>query len=103
MASQFGIVVIEDNPSLLDITVQALRSVGHKVHGLPATDEFDEQADAPLDMVVIDLNLPGEDGLHFARRIRAAQPRIGIIIVTARVLPAGITLSPRLSRRCASQ
>ena len=88
MASKFGIVVIEDNPALLDITVQALRSVGHKVRGLPATDEFDEHADTPVDMVIIDLNLPGEDGLHFARRIRAAQPRIGIIMVTARALPA---------------
>ena len=88
MASTFGIVVIEDNPTLLDITVQALRSVGHNVRGLTATDEFDEHADTPVDMVVIDLNLPGEDGLHFARRIRAAQPRIGIIMVTARALPA---------------
>lgn len=88
MASKFGIVVIEDNPALLDITVQALRSVGHKVRGMLAADEFDEHADTPVDMVIIDLNLPGEDGLHFAHRIRAAQPRIGIIMVTARTLPA---------------
>ena len=87
MASKFSIVVIEDDLSLLDITVQALRGVGHEVRGLPATDEFDEHADTPVDMLIIDLNLPGEDGLHFARRVRAAQPRIGIIMVTARTRP----------------
>jgi len=33
---------------------------------------------------VIDINLPGEDGISLAARIRAAQPDIGIIMVTAR-------------------
>jgi DNA-binding response OmpR family regulator len=88
MASRFGIVVIEDNAILLDITVEALRSAGHDVRGLAAAEEFDEQADALVDIIIIDLNLPGEDGLQFARRIRKSQPRIGIIMVTARTLPA---------------
>jgi DNA-binding response OmpR family regulator len=34
--------------------------------------------------MVIDLNLPGEDGISLARRIRQSQPDIGIIMVTAR-------------------
>jgi DNA-binding response OmpR family regulator len=34
--------------------------------------------------MVIDLNLPGEDGISLARRMRAAQPSIGIIMLTAR-------------------
>jgi DNA-binding response OmpR family regulator len=88
MASRFGIVVIEDNAILLDIIVEALRSAGHDVRGLAAAEDFDEQADALVDIIIIDLNLPGEDGLQFARRIRKSQPRIGIIMVTARTLPA---------------
>lgn len=88
MASGFGITVIEDDPSLLDMTIQALMNGGHHARGFSSTDEFDEHADEPVDMMILDLNLPGEDGLRFARRIRAAQPHIGIIMVTARHLPA---------------
>ena len=44
----------------------------------------DEPGLFPIDLLVIDLNLPGEDGISLAARIRAAQPDIGIIMVTAR-------------------
>lgn len=84
MATQLGITVIEDNVALLEVTTHALQMAGFRVRALSDTDAFDEQAADPPDIVIIDLNLPGEDGLSFARRLRAAQPRIGIIMVTAR-------------------
>ena len=37
-----------------------------------------------IDLVVLDLNLPGEDGLSLTRRLRATNPEIGIIMMTAR-------------------
>ncbi|UCH74825.1 MAG: winged helix-turn-helix domain-containing protein [Rhodospirillales bacterium] len=41
----------------------------------------------PVDLVVLDLNMPGEDGLSIARRLRE-HSRVGIVILTA----AGQTL-----------
>ena len=33
----------------------------------------------PVDLLIADLHLPGEDGLSLVRRFRAAQPLAGII------------------------
>jgi two-component system OmpR family response regulator len=35
------------------------------------------------DVVVVDLHLPGPDGLHACRQLRSAQPDVGIIMLTA--------------------
>lgn len=41
-------------------------------------------AHSPCDLLVLDLGLPAEDGLSIARRLRAAQPGLGIVMLTAR-------------------
>ncbi len=38
----------------------------------------------PIDALVLDLSLPGEDGISIARRLRVSIPSIGIIMLTAR-------------------
>lgn len=38
----------------------------------------------PCDLIVLDLGLPGEDGLSIARRLRQGHPRLGIVMLTAR-------------------
>ena len=39
---------------------------------------------SPVDLVLLDVNLPGQDGLSLARDLRARNPTIGIILVTSR-------------------
>ena len=41
------------------------------------------EAEQP-DLVLLDINLPGQDGLSLARELRARDPAIGIILVTSR-------------------
>ncbi|WP_027996017.1 response regulator transcription factor [Simplicispira psychrophila] len=85
MATLLNIVVVEDHDALREVTVHALASLGHAVVGIDCAERFDDSIGArPVDLLVIDLNLPGEDGISLARRIRAAQPQVGIIMVTAR-------------------
>lgn len=36
------------------------------------------------DLYIVDLNLPGEDGISLAARIRQSEPGVGIVIVSAR-------------------
>jgi len=85
MHSALNIMVVEDHEALRDVTVEALSQRGHNVRGVDSAEALpDEPGLFPIDLLVIDLNLPGEDGLSLASRIRAAQPDIGIIMITAR-------------------
>lgn len=79
------LLVVEDHMALLEVTVETLAAQGHAVIGISSAEAMDEvPAGFVPDIAILDLNLPGEDGLSLAKRLRQAQPRIGIIIVTAR-------------------
>lgn len=85
MDSPLNILVVEDHDDLRDATVAALIAQGHVAQGVASAEDVDEAlARFHADILLLDLNLPGEDGLSLARRMRAATPEIGIIMVTAR-------------------
>lgn len=78
------IVVVEDNSELRDILVTGLRFWGHQVRGVQDGPGLDEALqEYPADMVILDLGLPGEDGIAIARRIRT-KCACGIVMATAR-------------------
>jgi DNA-binding response OmpR family regulator len=80
-----NILVVEDHDDLREATVAALSAMGYSVQGVGSAEAIDDEAARfPVDIVLLDLNLPGEDGFSVARRLRAVQPDIGIIMVTAR-------------------
>ena len=85
MPAQLNILVVEDHDFLRDVTVEMLCQHGHRARGAICAEDVDDIGDgiAP-DLYVIDLNLPGEDGLSLTRRIRSHHPNVGIIMVTAR-------------------
>lgn len=81
-----NILIVEDNENLRESICDALQSLGHHVRGIDCAEALPEQTDlARLDLAILDLNLPGEDGLSLAGRLRASQPDLGIIMLTARV------------------
>lgn len=83
------ILVVEDNDSLRQATVDFLAGHGHHVTGVVCAEEVDDTPtrDVP-DLYLIDVNLPGENGFHLADRIRKSQPLAGIVLMTARGLLA---------------
>lgn len=84
-----NILVVEDNDDLREALLELLRLEGHIVRGVDCAEAVPEALDAaPLDLMILDLNLPGEDGLTLARRHRILQPQLGIIMVTARATVA---------------
>jgi DNA-binding response OmpR family regulator len=85
MVPSLNITVVEDHDFLREVIVDLLTKHGHDVHGHFCAEEVDDDPRFGLtDIYIIDLNLPGEDGLSLARRIRSAHPKIGIVMVTAR-------------------
>ena len=82
---KLNLVLVEDHDILRSMLKQALEEAGHQVMALSCAEELEDVAGGrPADIFIIDLNLPGEDGLSLTDRVRTAYPLTGIIIVTAR-------------------
>lgn len=79
------IAIVEDHADLRELFVDFLSSMGHAVAGFDCAEELDEHlADQATDLLVLDLNLPGEDGYSIAERLRGAHPGLHILMLTAR-------------------
>lgn len=79
-----NIIVIEDHDTLRQLITQALTEQGFYATGFACAEDLEEQCLGVVDVFVLDLNLPGEDGLSLAARLRQIYPLVGIILVTAR-------------------
>lgn len=87
MNTGYRIVVVEDNPLMQEVLNELLTHAGHRVHLLDSGEALGDLSSQPFDLAILDLNLPGEDGLSISRRLRTAFPRLGIIMLTARNQP----------------
>lgn len=79
-----NIVLVEDHDALREVTADVLRQAGHHVTALSCAEDLGELASGAVDLFILDLNLPGEDGISLAGRLRKSFPRGGIIMTTAR-------------------
>lgn len=80
------ILVIEDDPAIRRGVVDALAFAGYST--LEAADGVSGRRtalDAEFDLLLLDLVLPGCDGLEILRNVRAARPTLPVIVLTARV------------------
>ena len=76
------VLVVEDNDDARHMLVAALALDGHQVHAAPDGESGLELArQAPPDVALIDIRLPGMDGYEVARRLRAANKRRRIALV----------------------
>ena len=79
-----SVLVVDDEPKIVEVVGDYLRSAGFSVTTAADGDGAVASARArPPDLVVLDLGLPGLDGLDVARELRRASP-VPIIILTAR-------------------
>lgn len=85
MAAPLTLLLVEDHDALRELLVEHLQAAGHQVLAAPGAEAVDELfPQRRVDLYLLDLNLPGEDGLSLARRLRAAEPQVGIVMLTAR-------------------
>lgn len=85
MDTCLSIVLVEDNDELRESIADALIASGHKVVAQDCAEALPEAAAlSGFDLIIIDVNLPGENGFSLAQRIRKAHSDVGIIIMTAR-------------------
>jgi len=84
MSDNGHILVVDDQQEICDLVQDYLTGEGYRVsttHDGSGMRRVLSQA--PVDLVILDLMLPGEDGLTLARALRS-ESGIGIIILTGR-------------------
>lgn len=82
---QQRILVVEDDPRMLDLLCKGLREVGHTT--MPASDGesgLDLATKHDFDAIILDLGLPLADGMQIVTSLRAENRHTPILIVTAR-------------------
>lgn len=83
--SPVDVLVVEDSRSLREEMVEYLRANGLNADGVGNGQGLDARlAGGFPDAIVLDLGLPGEDGIAIARRLRASGTDFGLVMVTAR-------------------
>ncbi len=79
------VLILEDDPDLGDALALGLRQRGHAVdwfrEGVAADTAL---GGAPYDAVVLDLGLPGTDGMDWLRRWRGRAATVPVLVLTAR-------------------
>ena len=79
------ILVVDDDLRLRDLLKRYLGEQGFGVDTVPDASAMDRQmARVRYDLVVLDLMMPGEDGLTACRRLRSGDDKLGIVMLTAK-------------------
>jgi len=80
------ILIVEDEDKIAGILRDYLAQSGYETHWLARGDEVEDYVRAhPVDLVLLDLMLPGKSGLDVCKALRRQAPAPAIVMVTARV------------------
>jgi two-component system response regulator MprA len=79
------VLVVDDEPAVRRALERALRLDKYDVElAVDGEEALDRLAERPVDAVILDVMMPGVDGLEVCRRMRAAGDRTPVLMLTAR-------------------
>jgi two-component system response regulator MprA len=79
------ILVVDDEPAVRRALERALRLDKYEVElAIDGEEALDRLAEQPADAVILDVMMPGVDGLEVCRRMRAAGDKTPVLMLTAR-------------------
>ena len=85
MAEPTRVLVVDDDPKIRTVVRRGLAYEGYRVVEAASGEEGLEKAREHLpDLVVLDVMMPGLDGLEVTRRLRSAGDDVAILMLTAR-------------------
>lgn len=95
------VLLVDDEPAILEGLAEGLRWEGYQVQAFTSGEEAWQWAqEHRADVVVLDMLLPGMDGLELAEKLSARDPEVAIIMSSGLVsgaLPASLTSHRRLA------
>ena len=85
------ILVVDDQPDNLKMVRRFLEAKGFRVASALDTREADAllHRERPA-LVVVDVSMPGEDGLSWIARLRAAEAQVPVVVLTAHASPEAV-------------
>ena len=79
------VLIVDDEPAVRAALDRALRLDGYEIElAADGREALDRLADARQDAVILDVAMPGIDGLEVCRRLRDAGDRTPVLMLTAR-------------------
>jgi two-component system alkaline phosphatase synthesis response regulator PhoP len=81
------IYLVEDDPSIRELVIYTLRNTGFEAQGFAGGGEFWQALkERPPALVILDIMLPGEDGMAILKRLRSHEPtkKIPAMMLTAK-------------------
>ena len=79
------ILLVDDDPRLRSLLDRFLSEEGYRVRSVENVEQMDRLLSREIfNLLVLDLMLPGEDGLSACRRLRAGENQMPIIMLTAK-------------------
>lgn len=80
-----AILIIEDDEDIASLLTLHLGDSGYDVsHAATGLSGLEEATRSTWSLIILDLMLPGLDGMEICRRVRAHSPEVPILILTAR-------------------
>jgi DNA-binding response OmpR family regulator len=80
----YRVLVVDDDPTVSDVVRRYLEQDGHLVRlATNGADALAAAAAAPPDLAVLDLMMPGIDGIEVCRRLRRQWPDLPVVMLTA--------------------
>src|SRR5258708_33714006 len=84
------ILLVDDDPRITDLLRRVLAYEGYSTATAASGNEaLNRTLERPPDLIVLDIMLPGLDGLEVAQRLRAAGDQVPILMLPAREMGAG--------------
>lgn len=81
----FNIIIVEESTELREGLENYLSQDGFRVTALEDGERLSNAINANKpDAILVDLNLPQEDGIDIIKRVKRAYPRLGVVVLTAR-------------------
>ena len=82
---EISVLVVEDDDSIRQGLIDALAFGGYTTHSYSnGPDGLNAAVELPIDLVLLDVMLPGMDGFTILRKLRESRPTLPVIMLTAR-------------------
>jgi len=86
--SQPTLLVVDDEPELRSLLAEYFGRHGFTVRSAPDAASARQAVGAQVPaLAILDINMPGENGLSLARWLREAHPRVGMVMLTTAAEP----------------